>query len=180
MQLPMVCSALFSSIFPEKKAQGDWGCAALLWQQTLITALIYPALALSHFFIQCHIPTLAAVLQREVIGQYLLIPYVTRWPASSLTVLYVWMSKPLPFSSRFLCLNFWLNHQITVCLPSQVTVSAVSGWHTAWSFPKVFFNFCLVHLETNIREYIKCTTAPAERGFSSLSFIHFPKNMSWG
>lgn len=24
-----------------------------------------------------------------------------------------------------------------MCLPSQVTVSAVSGWRAAWSFPKV-------------------------------------------
>lgn len=43
----------------------------------------------------------------------------------------------LPFCLPFLCLCFWLNHQITMCLPSQVTVSAVSGWHVAWSFPKV-------------------------------------------
>ncbi len=47
------------------------------------------------------------------------------------------LSLSLSLSPLFLCLYFWLNHQITVCLPSQVTVFAVSGWRAAWSFPKV-------------------------------------------
>ena len=44
----------------------------------------------------------------------------------------------LPPFPLLLGFYFWLNHQITKCLPSQVTVSAVSGWHAAEIFPKVF------------------------------------------
>ncbi len=42
MQLPMICSALFSSIFP-LGARGDRSYTALLWQQTLIATIKDPA-----------------------------------------------------------------------------------------------------------------------------------------
>lgn len=44
------------------------------------------------------------------------------------------MSKP---SSPPLFSAFLLLAESSVCLPFQVTVSAVSGWRAAWSFPKV-------------------------------------------
>lgn len=69
MQLPVICSALFSSIFPLGE-WGDWSYTALLWQQALITGSSRVPPAIRHL-IQCHIPTLpAAVLQHKAIGQY--------------------------------------------------------------------------------------------------------------
>lgn len=38
------------------------------------------------------------------------------------------------------------------CLPSQVSVSAVSGWHAAWSFPKVCQLMFSASTETYLRE----------------------------
>ena len=182
MQPPMICSALFSSIFP-LGAWRDWSYTALLWRQTVITGSSWVPLAISHL-IQCHIPALlTAVLQHEVIGQYELIPFMTRWPQSSLTVVYFWMSKRsafLPPPPLFLCLYFWLNHQITVCLPSQVTVSAVSGWRATWSFPKVCQLLFSASGDKHQRIHKVKNSADTNGGFLLLSFSNFQANMSRG
>lgn len=69
-----------------------------------------------------------------MIGRYQLTLSVTCWITSSLTVLCFWMSEWSPFP--LLCLYFRLNHQITACLPSQVSVCAASGWHPACALPE--------------------------------------------
>lgn len=54
-----------------------------------------------------------------------------------------------------LCLYFWLNHQITVCLPFPGYCFCRVRLARCLVFPCCrFVNFCLVHLETNIRECI--------------------------
>lgn len=61
---------------------------------------------------------------------------MTYWPEPVLTLVYYWMSVLcLSVLSSSAFASGWIIR--SVCLPSQVTVSAVSGWHIAWSFPMV-------------------------------------------
>lgn len=59
-------------------------------------------------------------------------------------------SSRLPFSA-FLLLAESSDH--SVCLPSQVTVFLLRQAGTVPGLSLRFVNFCLVHLETNRREY---------------------------
>lgn len=65
------------------------------------------------------------------------------------------MSEHSAFLSPFLSLPLLLaeSSDHSVCLPSQVTVFLLRQAGTVPGLSLRFVNFCLVHLETNRREY---------------------------
>lgn len=73
------------------------------------------------------------------------------------------LSPSLVFSLHLPLPYFWLNHQITVCLPSQVTVFLLRQAGSVPGLSLRFVNFCLVHLETNRREYGAAAATAGEK-----------------
>lgn len=175
MQLPRICSALFSSIFP-RRARGDWGYSALLWQQTFRATITDPAewpRSLATLYIQCHILTLAAVLQHEV--NYRPITIMTCRPESSLNravclnVTALCLSIHSTFTSR------WIIRSQCVSLPRLLFLLCQAGELPGLSLR--FDSFCFEHLEANIREYKILQT---QRGSLSLAFSNCAETVSWG
>lgn len=169
----MICSAPFSLIFPPT-VWSDWSNTALIWLQNLTTKsqILEVAYSMSRPSAWCCF--IAPVILANTIHDML------AWTHCNGGV--VLNVSALPFYPLFLCLRFWLNHQITVCLPFQVTVSAVSGWHVAWSFPKVcqllFSASGDKHQRTDKVEK-KCTGICIHKCFSFVTFSNFQENVSW-